>query len=279
MRVFISYARDNIPQASALAADLSALGHEVWFDKELAGGQAWWDQILRRIRECDAFVFALSPESLESPACDREWRYGSKLGKNILPALNSGEISDDLLPPLLAEIQYVDYRQQDKQAVLRLTKALTAMPAPRPLPDPLPVSPDVPMSYLGSLREQIQTAANLSFQEQTAILVTLKQGLREEKSETRFEFCFGHFERATTSSPASPTRSTNYCRTAAPKCDRAQRSRPISRTRRKCPLVALRFRLRFQPTERGPFAPATLPQGLSRRCQSRLPLHIGRVAT
>ncbi len=181
MRVFISYARDNIPQASALAADLSALGHEAWFDRELAGGQAWWDQILIRIRECDAFVFALSPESLESPACDREWRYGSRLGKNILPALISGEISDDLLPPLLAAIQYVDYRQQDKQAVLRLTKALTALPAPRPLPDPLPLPPEVPTSYLGSLREQIQTAANLSFPEQTAILVTLKQGLREAK--------------------------------------------------------------------------------------------------
>lgn len=179
-RVFMSYGRENIPQAGALAADLSELGNEVWFDKELTGGQAWWDLILTRIRDCDVFVFALSPESLESPACNCEWRYADELGKSILPVLVAGQ-TDDLLPTRLAEIQYVDYREPDKQAVMRLMRALSALAAPQALPDPLPTPPAVPLSYLGSLREQIQTTHALSFEQQSALLVTLKQGLRETK--------------------------------------------------------------------------------------------------
>jgi hypothetical protein len=180
-RVFISYGRENAPQASALTADVSELGYEVWLDKELTGGQAWWNQILRRIRDCDAFLFGLSPESLESPACDREWRYATELGKSILPVLVAGDISDDLLPPRLAEIQYVDYRRPEKQAVIQLMKALSALPAPQTLPDPLPAPPEVPLSYLGSLREQVQASRTLSFEEQAVLLVKMKQGLREAK--------------------------------------------------------------------------------------------------
>ena len=181
MKVFISYGRENMPQAGVLAADVADLGHEVWLDRELTGGQAWWDQILMRIRGCDAFVFALSPESLESPACEREWRYADKLGKSVLPVLVAGDISSDVLPPHLAEIQYINYRQSDKQAVIQLMKALGALPRALPLPDPLPNPPDVPLSYLGGLREQIRASRKLTFEEQAALLVTMKQGLREAK--------------------------------------------------------------------------------------------------
>ena len=60
-RIFISYSSKNRALVEALANDLETLGHEIWFDKELSGGQSWWDQILQGIRACDLFVFALTP--------------------------------------------------------------------------------------------------------------------------------------------------------------------------------------------------------------------------
>ena len=60
-RIFISYNNENHDIVKTLSEDLAALSHQVWFDKELAGGQAWWDLILAEIRLCDVFVFAFIP--------------------------------------------------------------------------------------------------------------------------------------------------------------------------------------------------------------------------
>jgi len=71
-KLFLSYGRENAAKVQALATDLADLDHEVWFDRELTGGQVWWDQILARVRACDVFVFALSPDSpavVEVPCC------------------------------------------------------------------------------------------------------------------------------------------------------------------------------------------------------------------
>lgn len=173
--VFVSYCRESQTAAQALEQDLLGLGHRVWLDRELAGGHAWWDQILGVIRECDVFLFALAPESLESVACRREYRYAAALGKTILPVLMTDGVSVNLLPPELSEIQHVDYRRQDKKAAISVLKALSCLPASRPLPDPLPAPPSAPISYLGSLLEQIQATDELSFQEQAALLLKVKE--------------------------------------------------------------------------------------------------------
>ena len=38
----------------------------LWLDQELPGGAAWWDEVLRKIREADAVVFAQSMSALQS---------------------------------------------------------------------------------------------------------------------------------------------------------------------------------------------------------------------
>ena len=68
-RIFISYNNENREIVKTLADDIATLGHQVWLDRELTGGQAWWDQILAEIRQCHVFVFALSPEALDSHPC------------------------------------------------------------------------------------------------------------------------------------------------------------------------------------------------------------------
>src|SRR5215831_960201 len=162
--IFISYNRKTKAITKALVDDVEALGHTVWFDQELGGGQAWWDQILSVIRRCDLFVFVLDPAALNSIACKLEYGYAADLRKPILPILVSEGVSTNLLPPSLSQIQFVDYRHQDHAAALRLARAFSAVPAPAPLPDPLPVPPEAPISYLGSLGAKVQAASLLTYE-------------------------------------------------------------------------------------------------------------------
>ena len=155
LNVFISYERESKRLVGPLADDIKVLGHTVWFDQELSGGQAWWDQILAQVRSCDVFVFSMTPAALDSTACQREFGYAADLGKPILPILLLDGVSTNLLPPALSAIQFVDYRKRDDHgSALQLAKALSTTPAAKPLPSPLPTPPAVPLSYLSSLRNR-----------------------------------------------------------------------------------------------------------------------------
>lgn len=177
--IFISYNRKTEAITKALAEDFEALGHTVWRDQELSGGQSWWEQILAMVRRCELFVFVLDPASLDSTACKREYGYAEELGKPILPVLVSEGVNVNLLPPALSRIQFVDYTKQDRSAVLRLAKALSSVPPPKPLPDPLPPPPEIPLSYLGSLSAQVDDVSTLSYEQQSALLFDLTRSLRD----------------------------------------------------------------------------------------------------
>ena len=179
MRVFISYSRKQQERIEFVAKHIESLGHEVWFDQDLAGGQRWWDEILRQIRECDLFVFAISPDSIDSRACRREGRYAHQLGKGILPVVAS-RVSEKLLPDYLAAAHHVDYSSQNSAASLALNRALTHPPESRALPDPLPELPEVPISYLSQIKERIAAAGTLSSEAQASILVDLRPKLSGE---------------------------------------------------------------------------------------------------
>src|SRR5262245_29322220 len=127
-KIFISYSRRSAQAAKSVTEDIKALGHAVWFDGNLSGGQSWWDKILAMIRETDVLVLLLDPASLSSIAVEREYVYAADLGKPILPVLVSGDVSTDLLPLALSQIQFVDYRIQDRAAGLRLARALIQIP-------------------------------------------------------------------------------------------------------------------------------------------------------
>jgi len=180
--IFLSYHRRSEKVAKALASDLQALSHSVWFDQELSGGQIWWDQILASVRECDVFVFVLDPESLKSEACKREYGYAANLGKPVLPVVMAEGVSINRLPPALSKIQFVDYGVQDRDTAFRLARALTSVPPPGPLPDPLPDPPEVPLSYLGSLTERVETTNALSHEDQSDLVLDLKRGLRDPET-------------------------------------------------------------------------------------------------
>jgi hypothetical protein len=183
-KVFVSYSRNNLDVATQLVEDLQAVGMTTWHDQTLTGGQRWWDNILANIRDCDVFIFALSPESWESEACRSELAYVCELGKPILPVLVSDGINLNLLSAPLHEIQVTDYRARDKGAAFALLKALNATPDAPILPDPLPSQPPVPISYLGSLKERIDFGGTLGSQEQNLLFLELEEAIGEGRSPT-----------------------------------------------------------------------------------------------
>ena len=63
MRIFISYARQDQAAVEVLNADLERARFQVWMDKELIGGDSWWDTTLEQIRSCDLYIFVLSPRT------------------------------------------------------------------------------------------------------------------------------------------------------------------------------------------------------------------------
>lgn len=181
-RVFVSYSRTNLDVVSQLVEDLQAVGMTTWYDQTLTGGQRWWDNILANIRDCEVFIFALSPQSWESEACRSELAYVCQLGKPILPVLVADGINLNLLSAPLNEIQVTDYRARDKGAAFALVRALNLTPDASPLPNPLPAQPDVPVSYLGTLKERIEVNGSLSSQEQNLLFLELEEAIDEGRS-------------------------------------------------------------------------------------------------
>lgn len=174
--VFISYSRRDQGAVQSLLDDLDSLGHEPWLDRELSGGQRWWDQILTNIQACEVFALALTPESVRSVACERELEWALALRKPILPIL-AADLSLNLLPSALATLQLIDCRQATRGSALQLARALGQL-RQQPLPDPLPSPPEAPLSYLVGLHERIGVSEQLDFDTQASLLVSIKAALR-----------------------------------------------------------------------------------------------------
>lgn len=177
--IFISYSRDDQEKAMILAHDIRILGHDVWFDNELNGGEKWWKEILKSIRTCDIFIFILSNHSLDSSVCVLEYQYASNLEKHTVPILVGEDVSLNLLPPILAKTHFIDYRNNGKQAFSALIRTMSTLPQTKPLPEPLPIPPEVPISYLSRIGQEIENLATLSYEEQSVLLFDLKKGLND----------------------------------------------------------------------------------------------------
>lgn len=156
--LFVSYARaDRMFLDMFIPVIRRVYGNDsIWFDDDIYGGTDWWLMILEQISKCDAFVYLISNESLESPYCQAELREAIRLDKPILPVIvrrlkpaYPGNIDRDVAS-FLRNVQYVDltngFRDPDTFAALyaainRLLRSVTdAPPTPRighPVPEPI----------------------------------------------------------------------------------------------------------------------------------------------
>lgn len=168
MKLFISYSRRNIDVVRSVVTNLEQAGHDVWFDRELLGGQDWWDALLQQIRSCEVFVVAVSPTQLASKACGAEFAYATALGLRILPILIR-DTNLDLAPSSLSGKHIVDYRTPTADSGIALVRALSEIGPATPLPDPLPTPPPAPVSDIGPLRDAV-ALPELSFAEQSKLI-------------------------------------------------------------------------------------------------------------
>lgn len=180
MRVFVSYARQDRAVVDSLVADLERLGHQAWYDDDLSGGQAWWNEIVRQLQACDALVFVLSARSAQSEACKIEARYASDLARSIVPLRIDQGVSSRLLPAFLAERQLVDYANRDVDSIIALTRALSSVVPGAVLPVPLPEPPPVPFSYLTDLAARVASAEPITAEDQWKALTELRGRITDE---------------------------------------------------------------------------------------------------
>ncbi len=106
MRLFVSYARVDKPYCIQIIEMLDV--HEVWYDQRLYAGQQWWKEILRRLDWCEGFIYLLSPESIASEYCRREFELAVNLGRHIFPVLIH---PDATVPSQIKDMQYADLRK------------------------------------------------------------------------------------------------------------------------------------------------------------------------
>ena len=132
----------------------------------------------QHIREAAVFVHALSSASLSSEACRSERQYAERLNIPIIPVqvgtINNPRSRQELLQHM------VDYRKRDARRAVLLMAAIRSGEERRSrLPEPLPVTPDLPFSYLRRLHADIESKV-LPFDDQRRICWELQDYLRGE---------------------------------------------------------------------------------------------------
>ena len=96
--MFVSYSRRDGRFVRVLVEGLVARGKTVWLDTEgIGGGEIFPEAIRRAIEASDAFVFVISPASVESRYCETELQYAQELNKRIVPILRES-VEDEICP-------------------------------------------------------------------------------------------------------------------------------------------------------------------------------------
>ena len=177
MTLFVSYTKSDDAVVRTIRADLEQLGHDVWMDHQIHGGESWWREIIQEIQGASVFVFALSNSSWKSKPCRLELDYANELGLPVLP-LQVGPLDHMYIP--LAERQIIDFQNRTADSMVKLVTALTEMVARRVvLPDPLPAPPPVPFEYLYRIAS-VMGPNRITPERQEELIGTLRRKLREE---------------------------------------------------------------------------------------------------
>ena len=86
MSIFLSYSRGDAQHADEWVGNLERFGYRVWIDRAgIRGGQQWNETIVRAIKEAQALVLLLSPNSARSDNVRREIDLAVEARKRIIP--------------------------------------------------------------------------------------------------------------------------------------------------------------------------------------------------
>ena len=109
MRLFISYAHTDREDVEELAYVLERGGFEAWYDYALVPGEVWRDRLAQEIAGCEAFLYALTPEAVNSEFCQWEFEKALELNKPVMPVLlKAGTERLPAFPAMLRDRQWAD---------------------------------------------------------------------------------------------------------------------------------------------------------------------------
>jgi len=96
--IFISYSRRDLDFVQQIVDALAASEVEAWVDwKSIPKGEDWEQEIYRGIEAADAFLFLISPDSIQSKMCNKEVLNAMQNRKRILPILIRDTRTDEFL--------------------------------------------------------------------------------------------------------------------------------------------------------------------------------------
>lgn len=163
--VFISYARENRPQAEQIARSLAAMGLDCFWDTEIPPGQTWSDYIEAKLDAARVVVVLWSQHSTKSQWVREEARMGRDKSK-LIPALIDGSPS----PLGFGEVQAADLTgwrgEPDHPQWTRFANAVfTAArggPPPRQAPPQQPPASQPPSAWRAAASAPDGATENLS---------------------------------------------------------------------------------------------------------------------
>ncbi len=132
MKVFLSYTHNDSFLAKKIASALVKKGLDVWnAETEILPGDNWAEKISNALKESDAMVVLVTPESLESRIVRREIEYalGDKsYNKRVIPVLIGSEenLSVESIPWILRKLQMIRLSkpEQTDEGINQITEAL-----------------------------------------------------------------------------------------------------------------------------------------------------------
>src|SRR5688572_26414850 len=84
--IFVSYSRKDVDYAGKIVEALAEKQLDTWIDwKSIPKGEYWEQEIYQGIEEADAFLFLMSPDSVQSQMCNKEIAHAVENSKRILP--------------------------------------------------------------------------------------------------------------------------------------------------------------------------------------------------
>jgi TIR domain len=128
--IFISYSRRDSEFVDRLIEALEKYGFPTWQDvNAITGGEVWKGAISKAVREADAFLIVLSPQSASSENVSKELAVATKYARRILPVMYQACTIPDRMEYDLAELQWADFHQLPfDEALEGLVRALGGKP-------------------------------------------------------------------------------------------------------------------------------------------------------
>lgn len=115
--VFISYSRKDSAFVQKLFDDIKGTGKEVWADfEDIPKAADWWEEIQAGIDAADAFIFVISPDSVESDICRQEIDEAVASNKRFLPILYREITADEhkaKIHPAISSHNWIFCRAED----------------------------------------------------------------------------------------------------------------------------------------------------------------------